>query len=78
MNLGIRGQSVSSMEDKEVIELRCCICNRKIDIEETPLFFECYVYCDKCLEEMERKDEPGGQRFNKKRGKIRHDNPETR
>lgn len=46
---------MSSMEGKAVIELRCCICNRKSDIEEAPLFFECYVYCDKCLERMEKK-----------------------
>jgi len=37
------------------MELKCFICEGRVDAEaETTFFFECHVYCDKCLEEMER------------------------
>ena len=38
------------------MELRCSICKRKIDVEsEVVAVFECYVYCEKCIMEMEKK-----------------------
>lgn len=44
------------------MKLRCSICKREIDMEKELAFvFECYVYCDKCLKEMERKDEIPGR-----------------
>lgn len=37
------------------MELECFLCKRKIDVErEQPFVFECYVYCEKCLEQIER------------------------
>ncbi len=44
------------------MQLNCCICKDKIDIEkELALFFQCYVYCGKCIKEMERKGEISGK-----------------
>jgi hypothetical protein len=46
---------VTLIPKESLMELKCSICKRKIDIEkELAVFFECYVYCDKCLERMEK------------------------
>jgi hypothetical protein len=38
------------------MELKCSLCKRPIDAEKDhAIFFQCYVYCEKCLEEMEGK-----------------------
>jgi len=39
------------------MEVRCSICRRQVDIEEElTVFFECHVYCETCLRQMERKE----------------------
>jgi hypothetical protein len=39
------------------MELRCSICKDKITIEsEVVAVFECYLYCDKCMMQMERNE----------------------
>jgi len=54
------GSRLASKKE-DVMKLKCSICKRKIDMEKDHAFvFECYVYCDKCLKEMERKDEIPG------------------
>jgi hypothetical protein len=39
------------------MELKCFICKCKIDMEtETALVFQCHVYCDECLQQMETEE----------------------
>jgi excisionase family DNA binding protein len=38
------------------MESRCSICKRNIDLaSEVAVVFECYVYCEKCMTEMEKR-----------------------
>jgi excisionase family DNA binding protein len=38
------------------MESRCSICKREIDVaSEVVAVFECYVYCENCMMEMEKK-----------------------
>jgi hypothetical protein len=39
------------------MDLKCSVCKRKIDVEkEVALVFQCHVYCDRCMQQMEEKD----------------------